>query len=215
MERKLCVWLNKQYQCRINPNDRRSFVDALSDGIILCKLMRDLSGNNKLKFNDVSKTARRGTVSGGVYAKNENIQTFSSECLKRGIDSVVTVSPSDFQDGGNPGKVMACLMNLYRKSAEWPGRIKMVLMRPRLSRSELVTDYLGTLKAVRRTSLTGASVTELFAATRMGTAELDPPPLNDAASEAKDLLTSTRSQKASWRQGLVAEVDVPEQGGVN
>jgi hypothetical protein len=135
LERKLCVWLNRQYGCRIDPDDRRTFVDTLADGVVLCKLVRDLSGNTRIKFTTPDDAGgggggasraspRRATVSGGVYAMNENIQTFSRECRSRGIDSVVTLSPSDLRGEGNPGKVMACLMNLYRKSADWPGRIK-------------------------------------------------------------------------------------------
>ena len=103
--------------------------NTLADGVILCKLVRDLSGNQKIRFTDPSASAgggggrfrgaRRGTatggggsVGGGVYAMNENIQAFSKECRRRGLDSVVTLSPADLRDGGNPGKVMACLMNL-------------------------------------------------------------------------------------------------------
>lgn len=182
MERKLCVWLNRQYGCRIDPDNRQSFVDTLSDGVILCKLVRDLSGNHKIRFTDPNAPAdgsgrrstaspRRSTVSGGVYAMNENIQAFSRECRRRGIDSIVTLSPSDLRGGGNPGKVMACLMNLYRKSADWPGRVKMVLLKPTKSRAELIDDYLGTLKAVRRKSLLvsgGMTVAEVFNAERNG-----------------------------------------------
>ena len=139
LERKLCVWLNRQYGCRIDPDDRRTFVDTLADGVVLCKLVRDLSGNTRIKFTASGAAPgagdsgargsphRRTAVSGGVYAMNENIQTFSRECRSRGIDSVVTLSPSDLRGEGNPGKVMACLMNLYRKSADWPGRIKVLI----------------------------------------------------------------------------------------
>ena len=199
MERKLCVWLNRQYGCRIDPDNRKSFVDTLSDGVILCKLVRDLSGNHKIRFTDPNAPSdgsssgrrstaspRRSTVSGGVYAMNENIQAFSRECRRRGIDSIVTVSPSDLRGGGNPGKVMACLMNLYRKSADWPGRLKMVLLKPTKSRAELVDDYLGTLKAVRRKSLLvsgGMTVAEVFNAERNG---LESGPDHDLLTEAAE-----------------------------
>lgn len=157
IERKLCSWLNTQYGCSIDADDRTTLVAALSDGVILCKLIRDLSGNRRIKFK-----AKRPNI----FQKNENIRTFSQQCTKMGISDVATLAPSDLRDGATK-KVMACLMHLYRQSKDWtakdgtkenPGVVKMVLVKPKRAKVEIVTDYLSQLKAVRRNRLANAGV---------------------------------------------------------
>lgn len=149
IERKLCEWLNEQYGCKVDPDNRNSLVEELSDGVVLCKLIRDLSGNKRVRFK-----AKRPNI----FQKNENIRTFSKQCKKMGISGIATLSPSDLRDGSTK-KTMACLMHLYRKSKDWvakgatrkePGVLKMVLIKPKRAKIEIVTDYLSQLKVARR-----------------------------------------------------------------
>ena len=155
IERKLCAWLSERYGCAIDPDDRTTLVDSLSDGVILCKLIRDLSGNRRIKFK-----AKRPNI----FQKNENIRTFSQQCKRMGISDVATLAPSDLRDGATK-KVMACLMHLYRQSKDWtakdgtkekPGVVKMVFIKPKRAKVEIVTDYLKQLKGLRRNRVKGA-----------------------------------------------------------
>jgi len=153
----LCGWLNDRYGCKVDADNRKTLVDELSDGVILCKLIRDLSGNRRVKFK-----AKRPNI----FQKNENIRTFSQQCKKMGISDVATLAPSDLRDGSTK-KVMACLMHLYRKSKDWtakngtkanPGVVKMVLVKPKRAKVEIVTDYLSQLKTLRRNRMVGSVV---------------------------------------------------------
>ena len=98
LERKLCAWINTQYGCNVDPDDKSTLIAALADGVVLCKLIRDVSGNKQLKFH-----AKRPNV----FAQNENIHAFSAECKKLG-KGMMALSPSDLRDG-DADKVMGAL----------------------------------------------------------------------------------------------------------
>ena len=100
LERKLCTWLNKHYNCRIDPTDKSTLTAALADGVVLCKLIRDVSGDRNLKFK-----AKKPNL----FAINENIRTFSAECQKLGLKGVTTLAPSDLRDGVRAACVCACV----------------------------------------------------------------------------------------------------------
>jgi hypothetical protein len=97
-ERELCVWLNQQFQCTIDPSDKATLVAALADGVVLCKLIRGLTGC-KIQFTASSPT---------LFQRNENIRTFSTACEQLGLSKVATLSPSDLRDGVSDSSTGGC-----------------------------------------------------------------------------------------------------------
>ena len=89
-EREVCVWLNQHFQCTIDPSDKATLVAALADGVVLCKLIRGLTGRKNIKFTASSPT---------LFQRYENIRTFSTACEQLGLSKVATLSPSDLRDG--------------------------------------------------------------------------------------------------------------------
>ena len=90
LERELCAWLNTNYDCGIDPSDKSTLTAALADGVVLCKLIRDVSGDRRLKFK-----AKKPNM----FQINENIRAFSAACQKLGLKAVTTLAPSDLRDG--------------------------------------------------------------------------------------------------------------------
>ncbi len=85
-ERDVCVWLNQHFQCTIDPSDKSTLVAALADGVVLCKLIRSLTGGKNIEFT---------TSSPSLFQRNENIGAFSRACEQLGLSKVATLSPSD------------------------------------------------------------------------------------------------------------------------
>ena len=106
LERRLCLWLNTNFGCAIDPDDPATFASALSDGVVLCKLGQALSGNRSVKFKSNKPNA---------FQINENVTAFAQQCKSMGLADVCTLSPSDVR-AGSAAKIMGCLMRIYNLS---------------------------------------------------------------------------------------------------
>jgi hypothetical protein len=156
LERKLCAWINTHYACNIDPDDKSSLIAALADGVVLCKLIRDVSGNKQLKFH-----AKRPNV----FAQSENIHAFSAECKKLG-KGMIALSPSDLRDG-DADKVMGALMRVYRtnrarsddagaaRSDDAGAATTIVLCKADRPRAEIVGEHLRHIRRRRQSTTTG------------------------------------------------------------
>jgi hypothetical protein len=147
LERKLCAWINTQYGCNVDPDDKSTLIAALADGVVLCKLIRDVSGNKQFKFH-----AKRPNV----FAQNENIHAFSAECKKLG-KGMMALSPSDLRDG-DADKVMGALMRVYRttraRSDDAGAATTIVLCTADRPRAEIVGEHLQHIRRRRQPSTT-------------------------------------------------------------
>jgi hypothetical protein len=193
-ERRMVLWLNKQYGCSIVADDPATLVAAVADGVLLCKLARDLSGNSKLKF-----TANKPNM----FKVNDNIAAFGTECKRMGLPDVCTLAASDVRDG-RVANIMATLMRLYHMSRSGQlrgtceGATLIVLHASDVSIEQRAEAILARISAKKKALAERARAEATVEATVSGGGTTAPPPTSIAGVVACIADGNTSFVDADW-----------------
>jgi hypothetical protein len=79
----MCTWLNRNYSCSVDFARPATLAAAVADGVLLCQLAADISGNTKLRYTATNPN---------VFQVNENVNAFLTQCEGMGISGLAPLS---------------------------------------------------------------------------------------------------------------------------